>query len=301
MKIGFSSLVCPTWDLKTIVAKAAEFGFDGVELRGLRGDLRLPNIPELAGNPRATRKLFEAANVELVCLASSCTFAARKKDQLARSRAELECYIELASELGVPFVRMFAGEQQKGDVREETLARVAAELTRVATFAARKKVTILIENGGDFAGSTGLWFLCDSASHPAIRVCWNPCTATMVGERPTISIPRLGTRIGMIHVCDGRFDPDGVMESYQLPGEGNVGWARAIELLKGIMYRDYLMFEWPKLWEPSLGSPDQVLPQVQSYLRARIDEKHAVLSAYKGDKRPAKLKSPPEKSLARPI
>ena len=32
MKIGFSSLACPGWDLQTIVARAREYGFDGIEL-----------------------------------------------------------------------------------------------------------------------------------------------------------------------------------------------------------------------------------------------------------------------------
>lgn len=301
MKIGFSSLVCPSWSLETIVAKAAEYGYDGVEIRGLCGELRLPQIPELVANPGATRQLFAAANVELVCLASSCTLAERKVSEVARKRVELEEYIELASKLGCPFVRMFAGEVGKGDVREATLGRVARELAKIASFAARKKVTVLVENGGDFPGSADLWYLCDNVAHPAISVCWNPCTAMTEIERPTISIPRLGTKIGMFHVCDGQFDRTGFMEGYKIPGTGNVELDRAIELLKGIAYREYLMFEWPKLWVSSLAAPEQVLPQVQHFLRRRIDEKQAVLSAYKGDKNPAKLKTPPSRSSARPI
>ena len=301
MKIGFSSLVCPNWDLRTIVARAAEYGYDGIELRGLCGELRLPKIPELAANPGATRQLFAGAGIELVCLGSSCTLDPRRPSDAARNRAELEEYIELASELGCPFVRMFVGEVQKGDVREATLGRVAEELAKVAPFAAAKRVAVLVENGGDFPGSADLWYLCDNVSHPAIRACWNPCTAMMEVERPTISIPRLGTKIGMLHVCDGRFDKVGFMQEYQVPGTGNVELSRAIELLKGIMYRDYLMFEWPKLWDASLAPPEEVLPQVQAYLRRRIDEQQAILTAYKGDKHPPKLKSPPARAWARPV
>ena len=65
MRIGFSSLVCPDWDLATIVTKAAEYQFDGVELRGLKGELYLPGIPDLAGNPGATRRLFYSNGVAL--------------------------------------------------------------------------------------------------------------------------------------------------------------------------------------------------------------------------------------------
>ena len=45
MKLGFSSLVCPGWSLESIVTNAAAMGFDGVELRGIRGELELPLVP----------------------------------------------------------------------------------------------------------------------------------------------------------------------------------------------------------------------------------------------------------------
>ena len=34
MKLAFSTLASPTWDFETIAARAKEFGYDGVELRG---------------------------------------------------------------------------------------------------------------------------------------------------------------------------------------------------------------------------------------------------------------------------
>lgn len=300
MKIGFSSLVCPSWDLQTIVAKAAEFGFDGVELRGLQGELHLPQVPDLAGNIGATRQLFAAAEVELVCLGTSCSFDSPRRSDLARRRAELDEFIELAAKLGCPFVRIFVGEVGKGQTRESTLARVAEELTRIAPFAAAQKVAVLVENAGDFADSAALWYLCDNVSHPAIRVCWNPCTAVTIGERPTISIPRLGTNLAMLHVCDGEFDESGYLTGYALPGSGRVELHRAIELLKGICFCDYLMFEWPKLWEASLPSAEDALPKAYSFLRERVDERQAVLTAYKGDKKPTNFRSPPDTALARP-
>jgi hypothetical protein len=45
------------------------------------------------------------------------------------------------------------------------------------------------------------------------------------------------------------------------------------------------MFEWPKLWEPSLAAPDAALGQAQKFLRERVDAKQPILSAYKGDKK----------------
>lgn len=299
MKIGFSSLVCPGWDLETLVAKACEHGFAGVELRGLRGDLRLTEIPQLAGNPPATRQLFSGSGVELVCLGTSCTLDSADRRALARNRDELLSYIELASNLRCPYVRMFMGERGRGDSRESVLMRVVNELAKIAPTASRHRVTILLENSGDFLGSADVWYVCDALSQPSIRACWNPCTARAVFERPTVSIPRLGHKIGMVHVCDATFDETGFLKKYELPGEGQVGWQRAIELLRGVVFQGYLMFEWPKLWDASLPDPDAALPQVAAFLTGCIDAKQAVLTAYKGDKHAPKFGPIPPGAPAR--
>ena len=56
MKLSFSTLGCPRWDMKEIVATAKDLGYDGVELRGVQSELRLTRhnafLPE---NIMATR------------------------------------------------------------------------------------------------------------------------------------------------------------------------------------------------------------------------------------------------------
>ncbi len=78
MKIGFSSLVCPNWDLPTIIDQAAALGFHGFELRGLQGELHLPLSPQLARNPGQVAAMCKEKNVELVCLGSSVTLASTR-------------------------------------------------------------------------------------------------------------------------------------------------------------------------------------------------------------------------------
>ena len=112
-----------------------------------------------------------------------------------------------------------------------------------------------------------------------------------VSERPTTSIPRLGGKIGLVHVCDADFDESGIMNGYQSLGTGHVEVTRQIELLKGLMFDGYAVFDWPKLWVHSLPAPEQVLPGVADYLRTRIEDRQAVLTAYKGDKNAPRLRT----------
>jgi sugar phosphate isomerase/epimerase len=289
MKIGFSSLVCPAWDLETIVARAAEWGYNGVELRGLRGELHLPLVPELAGRPDDVRALCRDKGVELVCLGASATLDSKKDRVRAQQKQALTEFIELAGRLGCPHVRILVGEVQRWDNARAALGRVAEGLISLVPVAARNHVTLLVENGGDFLGSEHLWYLVDAVNHPAVLCCWNQCHARTILERPTISIPRLGRRIGLVHLCDARYDEQGILLEYKPLGEGQAEIAKQIELLKGIAYDGYLIFEWPKLWLDSLPAPEDVLPKAAQFLQERLAEKQPVLSAYKGDKNAPKF------------
>ena len=284
MRIGFSSQVCPGWDLETIMTKAAELSFDGVELRGLHGELNLPLVPELARDPEATRRRFQERGVELVCLAACVALDSKNKREVGRNKATIVEYIELACRLGCPHVRIFMGEVQRFDNYRAALARIAEAIRSLISVASRHNVALLVENGGDFPGSEGLWFVADAADHPALRVCWNQSHALAIRERCSTSIPRLGNRISLVHACDAAFDERGLLVEYKLPGEGETEIAKQIELLKGLVYDGYVVFEWPKLWVESLPDADTVLPGVARFLRECVDAKQAVLTAYKSDK-----------------
>lgn len=289
MKIGFSTLACPGWDLQSVVAAAAEHGFDGVELRGLGGELDLPLIPSLSRDPAGVKRMFLDRKVDCVSLGTSVTLTSRRAKDLAEQKAALIEAMELASAIGCQNVRLFMGDIEATDTQPAALTRIASGLASLVSVATRLNVRLLVENGGDFPSSRDLWFVVDSVSHPTVRACWNQCNALTAGERATSSIPCLGKKIAMVHICDADFDDEGVLLGYRPVGQGGAEIGRQIELLRGMLYEGYLMFEWPKLWVPSLGAAETVLPQVATYLRERLDEKQAVLTAYKSDKKVPRL------------
>ena len=45
MKLSFSTLGCPRWTLKEIVATAKDLGFGGVEIRGIGDKINALEIP----------------------------------------------------------------------------------------------------------------------------------------------------------------------------------------------------------------------------------------------------------------
>jgi len=291
MKLAFSSVGCPAWDLATMVEKAKEYGYAGIELRGLAGQLHLPLAPQLASNPAKIARLMRETGVELVCLSTSACFHMRDRKEVAENQAQVREYVELAGKLQCPFVRVFGAEipplrfKLLGyERREAVLARIARALVALAPHAAAHRVTILIENSGDFCDSAAMWYLVDAVSSPAVKCCWNPLAARTRNERPTTSIPRLGVKIGLVHLSDGKFTTDGSFEGHALPGQGDVEIPRLVQLLKGIGYGGYLCFDWPKLWNASLADADKAFPAAAAYLQPLIDEKPIPMTAYKTDK-----------------
>lgn len=286
MRVGFSTICCPTWDLKTVFEHAVRLGFDGLEFRGLQGELHLPNHVELARNGDVLVEVCRKANVELVCLGTSASFGSRDKQVLGDNKAVVREHVELAQSLHCPYVRVFTGDIPGGSDRLGTLGRIVEALTDLAHFATRRKVTLLIENSGELASSKDLWFVLDAVQHPALAACWNPVNGLSVGDRTTIAIPRLGSRLGLVHVADAAFAGSS-MEGYQPLGEGDVDIPTLVELLTGITYDGYLMVEWPKLWDNSLADAETMLPKSVEYLRGLLNVERKPLSAYKGDKSPA--------------
>lgn len=299
MKIGYSTLACPYWDLNTILDKAVEYGYQGVEIRVLQGNLDLPRVSALADQPDHTRGQFVEKGVALVCLSSSESLDSKKSSAIEESKATIREFIQLASRLGCPFVKIFSGDIQGWfDNKDRVLTRIVRHLQALAPVAAKAGVTILVENSGDLSGSDDIWFIVDAVGHPNVQCCWNQVNAMTQREAATTSVPRLGSKIALVHLCDADFEEDGILKDYKPLGSGMVEVGRQIEILKGIVFDGWAVVDWPKLWFTTLPDAEQFLPTAAKYIRARIDEKQPILTAYKGDKQATRFaKARPFSSL----
>src|SRR5215211_5883241 len=112
MKFAFSTVCAPTWDFETIIARAKEYGYDGVEIRSL-ADRTAAN--PLLVDPAKLRRQFGDAGVEIACLATSIAMAQDKRRD-ARHADELRRYIDLAQSLACPVVKIFDTQVKPGSV-----------------------------------------------------------------------------------------------------------------------------------------------------------------------------------------
>jgi len=277
--LAFSTVACPDWEIERVVDRAGEWGYRGVELRSLgAGSTELASDPALS-DPAKIRHRFESADLAISCLATSVALHYTKRREASTAMASAKSFVDLAAELGCPRIRCFGYQIYPGESRSAGVRRLAARFLELAEYAEDNAVEILIENAGSFARSKELWQLCTMAEHPLVGICWNVAYAATVGERPTVSVNLLNTRIRAAKLKDTVV---GEGSGYVPIGEGTVECERFVELLRGVGYDGWITVEWDRLWLPSLAPAEDVLPvareRIHDWMRPKVDKKGKPLS-----------------------
>jgi sugar phosphate isomerase/epimerase len=267
MKIAFSTLGCPNWELDQIAATARRLGYDGVELRAVGGNLDLLDRREFRpGKVKATRALFADNDLEICCVDTSCTFH-------SPSRAERSVQVdlalkhgELAAELGAPLIRVFPDKIQSGATREETRDYISESL-RQAAERMPDEVDVALETHGDFAHTEATVEIVTLVNHPRVQLIWDVANSVAAGD----SIPSAGQTVRQflshIHLRDAR--PVATSEHWLpvLAGAGKVSFAETLAVLDQLNYDGYVSFEWEKYWHPEIEEPEVALPDFINAIR----------------------------------
>src|SRR5215469_2938384 len=110
-RLAFSTLGCPKWTWTQILDFAVANGYSGIELRGILGDLDLPNRPELAADKiAAARKDLAAHGLKISDLGSSSEMHHSDPAKRAQAIADAKRFIDLAEKLDCPYVRIFGNK-----------------------------------------------------------------------------------------------------------------------------------------------------------------------------------------------
>ena len=254
LPLAFSTLGCPKWPWPQILDFAAANGYSAIELRGILGDLDLPNRPELAPDKIAgVKKDLAAHGLRISDLGSSSEMHSPDPAKRAQSIADAKRFIDLAERLDCPYVRIF-GNKIEGS-RDEVVHRVAAGMRELAVYAAPHHVTVIIESHGDFVTSPLLKEVLTEADHPNAALLWDAHHTFVDGhEEPEFTVSQLGRWIRHTHLKDSVAAQG--ERHYVLTGQGDVPIRRQIQALVKIDYQGYYCFEWEKLWHPDIDEPE---------------------------------------------
>lgn len=253
MKLAFSTLSCPAWDMERILSEAVASGYDGVELRGYLDEMDLPKAAPFASaeSRQATRARFADAGVSFCCVSSSGIVAKGNVEHVRENAA-------LARDLGAPYVRIFGGAP-------ESRAEGVENLRAFGDAARSEGVALVLETHDAFSTGATVSALLAEAAHPAVFSLWDLHHPYRQGESPAETLALLGPTLRHVHVKDST-----VERGYLLLGEGDIPNKPMLNSLQEFGYDGYVSVEWEKRWHPEIADPEIALPQYAQRLRAYL-------------------------------
>jgi len=267
IKLAFSTLGCPNWQLTQIVENAERLGYDGVELRAVGGTLDLLSRPEFTSRyVRASREQFADRNLEVCCVDTSCNFhSTDRKERSSQVDLALK-YAELAAELGAPFIRVFPDKIQVGVTREETRDYIVQSLIEIAQRLSNG-VAVALETHGDFAKTESAREVVNLANHPQVRLIWDVANSVAAGDSIEQASQTVQPFLSHIHLRDAQPVSDSEHWLPVLAGNGNVSFEETLQAIAKLNYTGYVSFEWEKYWHPEIEDPEVALPNFINAIR----------------------------------
>ena len=302
-KIAFSTLACPTWDWEQVVTSGINYGYDGVEIRQIGGEVDLLKVPAFKPSQRRASREFlhhcprpTGSGSFVVCgLASSVRFDYPQREERDEQLRIGKAYVELAAELEAGFVRVFGDvvpHASEAVARGAALEQIAEGLNRLGEFAAGYKIDILLETHGDFAESATVKELFAKVESPRVGVLWDthhpwrfyhePPEITLLNLRPwlrhthwkdSVTLPNTQTLASADRTSPAEQEAHALMSGhrhadYVLFGGGEFPIDQFAGLLKRAGYDGWLSLEWEKMWHPELADPELALPLFPPKMRS---------------------------------
>ncbi len=255
-KLAFSTLGCPDWTLQQIVDFAVKHDFTGIEVRGLLRQMDLPQCKEFSQeNIPATLRLLSDRGLKFINLGSGASLhfsdpATRKKNIDDGKR-----FIDLASKLNCPFVRVFPNNFPKEQTKSQSMELMAKGMLELAEFAEGSDVTVLLETHGDLLYIEDLVQVMQACEHKHTGLVWDMTNMWVkTKESPALAYTKLKKYIHHTHIKNARLVDDKLV--YTRIAQGEVPIFEMIDALIQGGYDGYYSFEWEKMWHPELEEPE---------------------------------------------
>lgn len=265
MKISFTTLSCPDWPWERILDEASRLGYDGIEIRGVEGEMYLNRArPFLPHNLSHTKRLLKERGLAICCLDTSCVF--HDRSTYSTYLQEGKDAVDLAYQMEVPYIRVFGNNVPEGQDESEIIDMVADALSELGVYAKDRGVSVLIETHGDFARTDRLLKVLEKVDCDCVGVLWDINHPYKTFKEPVEqTYARLKGYIKHTHIKDSL--GWGRDARLCMVGKGDVPVTRCVELLSQNGYKGWLSLEWEKKWHPELEEPKIALEEYIRYAK----------------------------------
>ncbi|WP_327695076.1 sugar phosphate isomerase/epimerase family protein [Streptomyces sp. NBC_00459] len=264
MKLAFSTLGVPGLPIPDVLRLATTHGYHGVELR------THPEEPVHLGLALAERAdvaaEFKASGVEILGLAGYVRVAAPGDDEPVLT--EFRALLELARDLGAPFVRVFPGGGTDQSP-EEADATAARRLGRAAEWAADYGVRILLETHDSHRTGADAIRILGPVGHRQAGALWDVMHTWLGGEQPTDSFAALSPHLGYVQVKDIASIEDTTPVAL---GAGVLPLGECVEVLSRHSWDGWLCWEYEKRWYEAAAPLEGLLGAGREHLARLLNE-----------------------------
>jgi len=268
MKLAFSTLGCPNWDLSTIIQRAVEHGYNGVDFRGYLADVDLRKSPIFApGEIRRTAGSIRDAGLAVCALSSGARMFDATPGARAESLDEMRAYAEMARETGAGIVRIFGGALN-GTPLEDALAVAGETLCHASEIAQQAGIVFAVETHDDWVATPPLARAFERAGFPkSVEILWDVHHPYRVaGETPETTCANIGKLTRHTHWKDSVATANGGHELCRF-GHGDIPLKKIYDVLAAGGYDGWHTFEWEKRWVPGLPEPEVAYPDFTRVMR----------------------------------
>ncbi|MCP1111145.1 sugar phosphate isomerase/epimerase family protein [Ohessyouella blattaphilus] len=272
MKISVSSAVYGMEPLDKIIFRAAELGYDAVELTGA---LHIP-VETSAERRKTVRGWIQSAGIECSALHyiwdGSVKMATADKDEMKRCTDYLCKVIDMSSDMESRTVIVGSGGKTRSFEDDQDRSEVT------------KNMAEIIFNAGEYAKDKGVILAMEAinryetnflntlkeaveftkmVNHPNVRTMADTYHMNIEEVSPADEIRKYGHTLANIHFADS---------NRQAPGEGHFDFVSLAQALKKVNFSEYISFEvfglypW-KLWFDTFEEADSQMERGIKYVR----------------------------------
>ncbi|MBR1608087.1 MAG: sugar phosphate isomerase/epimerase [Kiritimatiellae bacterium] len=274
MKLSFSTLACPEWDLARITAAAVAAGYAAVDFRGYRDASELTDSPAFAGEAlRDTAMRISDAGLEVSCLSSGARMSVSGPADRAAQLDAMRRYADLCAPLRCKMVRIFGGDAANVP---DPVGNAAETLVAASAIARERGIVFAVETHDSWTSTAKLRSAFDAAGAPeGVALLWDVKHPWHEhGETPETSLRNLWPYVANTHWKDAKAGNGGGAR-LRLPGEGDAPLAEAFDALESAGYGGWYTFEWEKRWLPEIEEPEIAVPRFAAFMRGLAEKRAA--------------------------
>lgn len=264
MKLAFSTLGCPEWSIDQIMDTAVRCGYEGIELRGIRGGM-LPDEIEclLPENREKTLKTLAEKGLKLCVYGTSVHFH-DPEDVEKQYQIALEA-LKFCDDCKIPMMRIF-GNEVKPETEQIQLEQIARYFERLGREAETLNVKVLLEVHGNLTTIERLRYVAERVKSPAFGIIWDVGhTHANYGEKFADFYNALKPWICHIHMKDAIHE-NGKLHHLCPVGDGHLPLREIVAMLEKDGYDGYYSLEWEKRWHPELDEPESAFPSYAEWM-----------------------------------